>query len=294
MNSNVIDPYYWIMTSDRQDATYWDEKSGTFISTDLTEKADGQIAPMQGFFVKAKNAATKLTLTFTPDMIVTGKIDNDLELKNVSIYEPQLITVSALDADGEVASRAIINIDPMAQAAYDGAEDAALLLDRTLDSRATVYTVASEQALAINSLDAIVETEVGLLAAADDVVSTLVFEGVDNAEGLLLLDTTTGQFTDLYDGMTVEVEGSASGRFYITRPTSGLTELTMAVVLKDRTVSIVAATEGIVARVYTPAGLSLGEWSVDDTSLQFDLEPGIFIVEAVADNQRVTRKFVVK
>ena len=294
VNSNVIDPYYWIMTSNRQDATYWDEKSGTFISTDLTEKADGQIAPMQGFFVKAKNAATKLTLTFTPDMIVTGKIDNDLELKNVSIYEPQLITVSALDADGEVASRAIINIDPMAQGAYDGAEDAALLLDRTLDSRATVYTVASEQALAINSLDAIVETEVGLLAAADDVVSTLVFEGVDNAEGLLLLDTTTGQFTDLYDGMTVEVEGSASGRFYITRPTSGLTELTMAVVLKDRTVSIVAATEGIVARVYTPAGLSLGEWSVDDTSLQFDLEPGIFIVEAVADNQRVTRKFVVK
>ncbi|MBD5220319.1 MAG: hypothetical protein HDS72_08855 [Bacteroidales bacterium] len=295
VNSTAIAPYYWIMTSDRQDATYWDEKSGTFISTELTEAVNGTIAPMQGFFVQATAATKDLKLTFTPDMIVE---DADLskapELKSVSMYEPQVISVSALDADGEVASRAIINIDPMAQGAYDGAEDAALLLDHTLESRATVYTVASEQALAINSLDAIVETEVGLLAAADDVVSTLVFEGVDNAEGLLLLDTSTGQFTDLYDGMTVEVEGSASGRFYITRPTSGLTELTMAVVLKDRTVSIVAATEGIVARVYTPAGLSLGEWSVDDTSLQFDLEPGIFIVEAVADNQRVTRKFVVK
>ena len=294
VNSTAIAPYYWIMTDERQDATLWDEKSGTFISTELTEAVNGTIAPMQGFFVQAKAATKDLKLTFTPDMIVTGPIDSKLELKSVSMYDPQVISVSALDADGVVASRAIINIDPMAQAAYDGAEDAALLLDRTLDSRATVYTVASEQALAINSLGAIVETEVGLLAAADDVVSTLVFEGVDNAEGLLLLDTTTGQFTDLYDGMTVEVEGSASGRFYITRPTSGLTELTMAVVLKDRTVSIVAATEGIVARVYTPAGLSLGEWSVDDTSLQFDLEPGIFIVEAVADNQRVTRKFVVK
>ncbi|MDE6436609.1 MAG: hypothetical protein K2K69_03770, partial [Muribaculaceae bacterium] len=178
VNSTAIAPYYWIMTDERQDATYWDEKSGTFISTELTEAVNGTIAPMQGFFVQATAATKDLKLTFTPDMIVE---DADLskapELKSVSMYELQVISVSALDADGDVASRAIINIDPMAQAAYDGAEDATLLLDRTLDSRATVYTVASEQALAINSLDAIVETEIGLLAAADDVVSTLVFEG---------------------------------------------------------------------------------------------------------------------
>ena len=297
-NEKVIEQAYWIMTDKRQEATLWDEKSGTFLGTDKTEKVDGVIAPMQGFFVKAKDeakkSATELTLTFTPEMIVTDKGMKDAPLlRSEERYQPQVIRVSALNVDGDVASRALINIDPMAQADYVGSEDAALLIDRTLDNRATVYTVASEQALAINSLDAIVETEVGLLAT-EGTRSTLMFEGIDDSEGLLLLDTADGSVTDLYNGMTVDVEGSASGRFYITRPAEGLTELALAVVITDRTVSVVSGVEGITARVYTPAGLCVGEWSSDDTSLQFDLESGIFIVEAVSENQRVTRKFVVK
>lgn len=198
-----------------------------------------------------------------------------------------------MDGDGEAVSRAILNVDPDAKADYVSAEDAPLLLDNTFGLQPTVYSVASEHALAINSLDQIVETEIGLYAP-DDAKTVLLFEGINDADGLMLLDTADGTFVDLYDGMSVEVEGSASGRYYITRSTASLIESTLAVVLKDRTVSIVSSTEGIAARVYTPAGLYCGEWSVDDTSLQFDLEPGIFIVEARGDNQRKTCKFIVK
>ena len=294
-NKDVIDSYYWIMTDDRQEAFLWDEKSGSFIGTDKSEDVKGIIPPMQGFFVKAKQKARELPLTFTPDMIVTeaNVNDNVPSLRSEYRYQPQVISVSALDADGEITSRAIINIDPLAQAAYDDSEDATLLLDRSLDNRASVYTVASEKALAINSLDAIAETEVGLLATEGS-TTTLMFDGIDDSENLLLLDTANGSLSNLYSGMRVNVEGSVSGRFYITRLTDGLTESTLAVVIKNHTVSIVSGIEGITARVYTPSGLCMGEWSVDDTCLEFDLESGIFIVEAVSDNQRVTRKFVVK
>lgn len=293
VNKNVIEQAYWIMTSERQEATLWDEKSGTFISTDDSETSGGTVAPMQGFFVKAKTSRPSLTLTYTPDMIDDGEIDNDVILRAPRAPRRQLITVTAIDSDGERASSAIIRLDAGASAGFDASEDAALLIDNSLEAPASVYTVASGQALAINSLDAIAETEVGLLTAGDT-LHTLLFEGVGEDDGLRLLDTATGEISDLHDGMEVEVKGTASGRFYIIRPSDRMEDVKMAMVLKERTVSIVSTTDGITARVYTPAGLYECEWSTDGTLLRFDLEPGIFIVEAVADGERMMRKFIVK
>lgn len=293
VNNDVIEQAYWIMTSERQEATLWDEKSGTFISTDDSETSGGTVAPMQGFFVKAKTSCESLTLTYTPDMIDDGEIDEAVILRAPRAPRRQLITVTAIDSDGERASSAIIRLDAGASAGFDASEDAALLIDNSLEAPASVYTVASGQALAINSLDAIAETEVGLLTAGDT-LHTLLFEGVGEDDGLRLLDTATGEISDLHDGMEVEVKGTASGRFYIIRPSDRMEDVKMAMVLKERTVSIVSTTDGITARVYTPAGLYEGEWSTDGTLLRFDLEPGIFIVEAVADGERMMRKFIVK
>ena len=292
-NADVIESAYWIMTDDRQEAALWDEKSGTFISTDKTEATDGTIAPMQGFFVKAKEKRSLLTLTFTPAMIDDGEIDNSVILRAPRADRRQLLTISAIDAEGETASRALIKLDAEASATFEPSEDVTLLIDRTLEEHPSVYTVASGQALAINSLDAIVETEVGLLANEES-AHTLLFEGVDESEGLRLLDTVTGEISDLYDGMEIEVKGAAAGRYYIVRPSDMMEEVTMAILLKERTVSVVAETAGITARVYTPDGLCSGEWSTADSLLHFDLEPGIFIVEAMADGRRMMRKFIVR
>lgn len=292
-NADVIEQAYWIMTDDRQEAALWDEKSGTFISTDKTEATDGTIAPMQGFFVKAKEKGSTLPLTFTPAMIDEGEIDNSVILRAPRADRRQLLSISAIDAEGETASRALIKLDAEASATFESSEDVTLLIDRTLEEHPSVYTVASGQALAINSLDAIVETEVGLLANEES-AHTLLFEGVDESEGLRLLDTVTGEISDLYDGMEIEVKGAAAGRYYIVRPSDMMEEVTMAILLKERTVSVVAETAGITARVYTPDGLCSGEWSTADSLLHFDLEPGIFIVEAMADGHRMMRKFIVR
>lgn len=292
-NAAVIESAYWIMTDERQEATLWDEKSGTFISTDKTEATDGTIAPMQGFFVKAKEKGSTLPLTFTPAMIDDGEIDNSVILRAPRAERRQLLTISAIDAEGETASRALIKLDAEASATFEPSEDVTLLIDRTLEEHPSVYTVASGQALAINSLDAIVETEVGLLANEES-AHTLLFEGVDESEELRLLDTVTGEISDLYDGMEIEVKGAAAGRYYIVRPSDMMEEVTMAILLKERTVSVVAETAGITARVYTPDGLCSGEWSTADSLLHFDLEPGIFIVEAMADGRRMMRKFIVR
>lgn len=293
-NSNVIEPVYWIMTDDRQEAALWDEKSGTFIS-DADSDEVATVAPMQGFFVKAKTQGRSIDLTFTPDMICDDvESGSGVKLRSPRRAERQLLTVTALYAEGDVASKALINIDPAAANECLAEEDVDLLHDRSLRCRPAVYTVADGHALLINSLNDIVETEVGVIAA-DGVRTTMLFEGVDEADGLLLLDTTTGEMTELTDGMTVEVEGAASGRFYITRKVDdGINELPMTMVIKGRTVSIVSPEEGIIARVYTPEGMLRGEWSTGETLLHIDLEPGISIVEAVSGDGRVVRKYVVR
>ncbi len=301
-NSSVIEPYYWIMTDDRQSAILWDEKSGTFISTEDADYKDASIqtpstvAPMQGFFVKAKTQGKNIGLKFTPDMIcndnMADKAGNPL-LRTRGNLNPQLITISVTDDSDAVTSSAVISLDPEADNDYAGAEDAELLQDATLEKRTTVYTVASGRALAINSLSSIEETEIGVVAA-EGVRSTLLFEGIEESEGLILTDTATGEMKGLYNGMTVAVTGAVSGRFFITRSSEGVADVPMAVVMNNQTVSVVSPNDGITARAYSTDGLIVGEWSSNDTSLQFDLNPGIYIIEAVSEKHRVTKKFVVK
>lgn len=294
LNNPDLVQSYWIMDENKQIATVWDEKTGTYMSTD-GEGNVGLIKPMQGFFVKSSSKTDKLNVKFTPDMITEPSTQDsgDEEPLGRGNSMSRLIIITAVDNKGEIASRALININPESKATYDTSEDASLLIDNTFNSRPTVYTVASGQALAINRLDNITETEVGLLASNDS-TTRISFGGIDDLDNLMLLDTSTGVFTPLSEGTTVEVKGSAAGRLYITRKAADITEPTLAVVCNERTIDVVSTSEGITARAFTPAGIQLGNWKTDSNSLQFEVSPGIIIVEVSSNDCRVTRKFIVK
>lgn len=292
-NASLIEPCYWIMTDDRQAAYLWDEKSGTFLGNDLTEDPKGKIPPMQGFFVKAKTKAPSLTLIFTPAMMDDGAIEDKIPVRSAAGAPTDRITVTAVDDNGGIASRAVIALDRSADNAFNGSEDVALLIDRSLVEHPTVYTVAGNQALAINSLETISSTEVGVLAGEGE-TTTLVFEGSDNVEGLMLLDTQTSQFHPLYEGMNIRVEGSSLGRYYLTRGLTESVEGALAVICKDHTVRVYSPADGIAVRVYNPAGTVHGEWSTEASAMTFDLPDGLFIIEAVSANRRVSSKVLVK
>lgn len=292
-NKDNLTGKYWIMSDKRQMAYLWNVASSKFISTSIKDGDEGaEVAPMQGFFVEAKSATESLTVKFTDDMIADGEGSAPLKIRR-NDEETQLLIVSAI-VDDEVASRAVINLSASADAAYDDAEDAAMLIDPSLKAKTAVYTVAAGKALAINSLDRIVQTEVGV-AASEGVSTTLLFEGVDAAEGVKLLDAAAGEFTELYEGMTYEVEGSAAGRLYLVDSDLELGGSEIAVVLQGQRVSVVSTDKGVKARVFDTVGVCLGEWESDAYGLSFDLPMrGIMIVEASSKGKKVTHKFVVK
>ncbi len=295
VNEESLSGKYWIMSDDRQMAYLWNGSGSKFITTSVEEGDTGEeVAPMQGFFVEAKEAGKSLTVKFTDDMIRVTDGEGSARPLKVRPFEEEnsLVTVSAI-VEGEVAARTVINLSAAAEAAYVEAEDAAVMIDPSLKAPAAVYTVADGKALAINSLDRIVETEIGVLAS-EDVKTTLLFEGVEAAEGVKLLDTAMGEISDLYDGMTYEVNGTAAGRLYLIDGEKDMAGCDLAVMLQGRKVTVVSTDEGVTARVYDTVGVCLGEWGSDECSLSFELPEGIMIVEASSGGKKVTRKFVVR
>ncbi|MDE6380568.1 MAG: hypothetical protein K2L11_08860 [Muribaculaceae bacterium] len=296
VNKGVLSGKYWIMSGDRQEAYLWKEGDEKFISTNASinaDDADGTVAPMQGFFVEAKTPATSLELSFTADMIKETDGEGSAPLKiGKPVEESSLLCIDAVVED-ETVSRAVIALDPEAGAAYGNAEDASMLIDQSLEAPAAVYTVAAGKALSINSLDRIERTEIGV-AASPETRTVLRFEGVEEAEGLKLLDAATGELHDLYDGMTFGVEGSCAGRLYIVNSVDSPETAEVAVMLDGRTVSVMAPAEGIVARAFDASGMSLGEWTSEGCSLRFDVASGVILIDVTAAGNRLTRKFIVK
>ncbi len=285
---------YWIMSGDRQDAYLWKGHGDEFISTTDGDDNGECVATMQGFFVEANEETTNLTVKFSADMIkVTDGEGAAGPLKiGRSVGSDRLLNIVAEAGDAEI-SRAVIYISGDASGEYDAEEDVAMIVDRSQDIPTAVYTSASGRALAINSLDRIERTEVGVVALPE--MSTLLrFEGVEDADGLKLLDTATGESFDLYDGMTFGVEGSSAGRLYIVRSNEEPEIAEVAVRLDRRTVSVTAPAEGITAQAFDASGVCLGEWTSEGAGLSFDVVAGVILVDVTAAGHHLTRKFIVK
>lgn len=286
---------YWIMSGDRQDAYLWkghdDDK---FISTTAGDDRGESVAPMQGFFVEANDQTTELTVNFTADMIKATDGEGSAGPLKIARRECDFRLLSIVaEVGGKEVSRAMICLDGNADAAYDEREDVAMIVDRSLDIPTAVYTSASGHALAINSLDRIERTEVGV-SAEPEICTALHFEGVDEADGLRLLNTATGEAFDLYDGMTFEVEGNSVGHLYIVNSVEGPEVADVTVMLNGRTVSVTAPTEGVGARAYDASGVCLGEWTSDGHCLSFEVTSGVILVDVTTSGRNLTRKFIVK
>ncbi|MDE7142197.1 MAG: hypothetical protein K2O33_04815, partial [Muribaculaceae bacterium] len=65
-NKSTLNQKYWIMTGDSQQCAVMSPDSDGFVGTVDDASA---VAPLQGFFVEAKNETSAIDLRFTPDMI---------------------------------------------------------------------------------------------------------------------------------------------------------------------------------------------------------------------------------
>ena len=189
------------------------------------------IAPGQAFFIKVRDGNGK-EVKFTTNMVTNQKVDfnGNLQAAMAKFTEAerrkraQQALVMTARSDGK-KSTAIVRLNTEADEDFQDREDVETLYDSNLTDVPTLYTIAGDQAVSVNSLPAIGAVPLGIVCATDT-QAEVTFSGVSAIPGeLYLYDRETGSSTLLSDSVKLHLQANAHGRYFLTgqRVTSGIT-----------------------------------------------------------------------
>lgn len=192
-------------------------------TTTYESKNDVKISPMQSFFVRLKDGQSASQLNFTSAMTVDREVFGGVKsASDEGQGEDNItLTLTAASASG-YRSRSRIVLDASASEDYDDAEDAQLLYDAQLKEVPVVYTVAGDEAVALNSLPNVDWLPLGVVGASS---VELKIEGVNRLSSpLYLYDAATRKYQEIKDGEEVKVLANEHGRYFLTqtRSTTGI------------------------------------------------------------------------
>lgn len=204
-------------------------------TTTYESKNDVKISPMQSFFVRLKDGQSASQLNFTSAMTVDREVFGGV--KTASDEGQNLTTLTLTASASGYRSRSKIVLDASASEDYDDAEDAQLLYDAQLKEVPVVYTVAGDEAVALNSLPNINWMPLGVVGASSDVESgdagssansasvLLAIDGISRLSSpLYLYDAATRKYQEIKDGGEIKVQANEHGRYFLTqtRSTTGI------------------------------------------------------------------------
>lgn len=200
--------------------SYWvvnDNEANGFNTITLNGETDGRIAPMQAFFIKSKTAQP--TIHFDTNMTV----DKDVT-KGVDIAGEEQNSRIRLQVGKGTASSSYLILNADASQEFDGREDTELLGDDLLSDVPAVYTVASSQAVMVNSLPEIYYVPLGVVAKKSEQMSLNVQGAGCLSSPLYLYDAATRKYQEIKDGEEVKVQANEHGRYFLTqtRSTTGI------------------------------------------------------------------------
>lgn len=179
-------------------------------STELDYK-NYAIQPTQSFFVK-KNDATVTDVRFTSTMCVDRTITPGLLMAS----DLKSIEATTENSNGQT-SRARIALRQEASADYDDEEDVDLLYDQNLKDIPQVYTVAGNEAVAVNAVPELSWIPLGIVSQKAEEVS-LTLKGVNKLDApVYLYDAASASFTELHEGEAVKVKAGDHGRYFLTQ-----------------------------------------------------------------------------
>ena len=182
------------------------------ISNAELDKQNYAIQPTQSFFVK-KNDATVTDVRFTSTMCIDRTIT--LGLRMASDYVKS-IEATTENSSGQI-SKARIALRPEASADYDDQEDVDLLYDQNLKDVPQVYTVAGNEAVAVNAVPELSWIPLGIVSQQAEEVS-LTLKGVNKLDApVYLYDAASASFTELHEGEAVKVKAGDHGRYFLTQ-----------------------------------------------------------------------------
>ena len=218
----------------------WIVENGEVKAISSTElgKQNYAIQPTQSFFVKKNASATIREVRFTSTMCVDRTITPGLLMASDYV---KTVEVETENSNGQT-SKARIALRQEASADYDDEEDVDLLYDQNLKDIPQVYTVAGNEAVAVNAVPELSWIPLGIVSQQAEEVS-LTLNGVNKLDApVYLYDAASASFTDVHDGEAVKVKAGDHGRYFLTQ--------TRTVTSIDR---IEAEEQNAPVKVYSPA-----------------------------------------
>ena len=171
------------------------------------------IQPTQSFFVKKKGGETVENVRFTSAMYVDRTITPGLLMASDYVKS---IEATTENSNGQI-SKARIALRPEASADYDDQEDVDLLYDQNLKDVPQVYTVAGNEAVAVNAVPELSWIPLGIVSQQAEEVS-LTLKGVNKLDApVYLYDAASASFTEVHDGEAVKVKAGDHGRYFLTQ-----------------------------------------------------------------------------
>lgn len=183
------------------------------ISNAELDKQNYAIQPTQSFFVKKKDGKTVENVRFTSAMYVDRTITPGLLMASDYVKS---IEATTENSSGQT-SKARIALRPEASADYDDQEDVDLLYDQNLKDVPQVYTVAGNEAVAVNAVPELSWIPLGIVSQQAEEVS-LTLKGVNKLDApVYLYDAASASFTEVHDGEAVKVKAGDHGRYFLTQ-----------------------------------------------------------------------------
>lgn len=273
------------------------------VDLDYDKKTDVIVNPTQAFFVKVKEGETApANVTFNATMLIN---------KDVTPGEKALIirpTVTLTTVNGIRSSQSKLIVSDEASRDYVEGEDVEMLGEGNIAEIAQAYSVAGSQAVALNATDDIDWMPIGIVAGksrSTDVTvnlnSKMLRKMNDEGGKLFIYDATSKKFSEIADGMQIEMMANDHGRYYITTnnwvvPT-GINAIRCFSPAQGTIIVAVLNGEVKQAKVYDTAGaLVTSSRSTAGERCQLSVQqPGVYIVKATTmDDKTETFKIVVK
>ena len=266
---------------------YWTYEASV-ASAQLT---DGYVKPTQAFFVK-KGSAT--TITFSRAMQIDG---NYPTLSSGARVMDRSVTLAM--ANG--LSQALVVVSDTASADYVSSEDVETLFDSNLSDVPMVFTVAGRQAVSIDVRPEIGIVPFGVSCGSSDELVEVTLSGADIAEGpLYVVDGVTGNITEVGEGSTFSVQPNDYGRYFLTTrgDLTGIGETRtsgIVVSVRGHEVTVKSGGEPLTAvRTLTAGGTTVNSLQPAEAQVSFQLQGGVYIIEAQTAEAKRTMKVIVK
>ena len=259
------------------------------------------IEPMQGFFVKVKEGETvsqaNFTLMMTTDRWISG---------GTAVQEPAAVYINVVN-DENLCSTAKVVVCNDADDEFVDDEDVELLNNSDIEDVPQVYTVAGNQAAALNKLSNINFLPLGIIAKEDGnvmrngaAVNVEISVNRYVTDKLFVFDAKMGTFTPA--DAPISIMANEHGRYYITTSTYNLKQHNDEANIKcfspnSGTITVSSPNIAIAnVHIYNAEGLLVtSALGINQASWTKNIGCGLFIVKAeTKDGQSKTFKLSVR